>query len=80
MKIVKNGLYQHYKGKNYLLLDVVRHSENLEEMVLYKCLYENELGELWVRPLDMFIEEVVIDGVSRSRFAYIGDQKGKERL
>ena len=80
MKIVKNGLYQHYKGNNYLLLDVVRHSETLVEMVLYKCLYENDLGELWVRPLEMFIEEVVIDGVSRPRFAYIGDQKGKERL
>ncbi len=80
MKIVKNGLYRHYKGNNYLLLDVVRHSESLEELVLYKCLYENDLGELWVRPLEMFIEDVTIDGVKKPRFEYIGDHKGKERL
>jgi hypothetical protein len=80
MELVKNGLYQHYKGKNYILLDFVRHSETLEEMVLYKCLYENELGELWVRPLAMFQEAIIIEGVSKTRFAYIGDQKGKERL
>ncbi|TNF28352.1 MAG: DUF1653 domain-containing protein [Deltaproteobacteria bacterium] len=80
MKIVKNGLYQHYKGMNYLLIDVVRHSETLEEMVLYKCLYENDLGVLWVRPLDMFIEDVTIDGVVQPRFKYIGDHKGKDRL
>jgi len=80
MKIVKDGLYRHYKGNNYLLIDIVRHSETLEEMVLYKCLYENDLGKLWVRPLEMFKKEVIIDGESRPRFEYIGDQKGKDRL
>ncbi|MCO4793030.1 MAG: DUF1653 domain-containing protein [Bacteriovoracaceae bacterium] len=80
MTIKKNGLYRHYKGNNYLLLDVVRHSETLEEMVFYKCLYENELGDLWVRPLSMFIENVTIDGKEIPRFEYIGDHKGKDRL
>ncbi len=57
-KIVPGGIYQHYKGKKYKLLNVVRHSETLEELVLYETLYENELGRFWVRPKEMFVEEV----------------------
>lgn len=53
--VVKNGIYQHYKGKKYRLLDIVRHSETLEELVYYECLYENDLGKLWVRPKEMFL-------------------------
>lgn len=53
--VVKGGLYQHYKGKFYRVIDVVRHSETLEEMVFYECLYENAMGRLWVRPKDLFL-------------------------
>ena len=70
--IVINGIYQHYKGMKYKLLNVVRHSETLEELVLYETLYENKLGKLWVRPKDMFVEHLP-NGTPR--FRYIGDQK-----
>ncbi len=68
--VVKGGVYQHYKGKRYKLIDVVRHSETLEELVLYETLYENELGRLWVRPKTMFLENLS-DG--RPRFKFVGN-------
>ena len=74
------GLYQHYKGKNYIVHNIVRHSESLEWMVFYECLYENPAGKLWVRPMGMFLETVEVEGKTVPRFKYIGDQKGKERL
>ncbi len=60
------GLYRHYKGNLYEVLDTVRHSETLEPMTLYRALY-GEKG-LWVRPAAMFSEVVVIDGVQQPRF------------
>ncbi len=60
------GRYRHYKGGEYEVLDVVRHSETLEPLVLYRPLY-NESG-LWVRPFAMFTEEVEVDGCTRPRF------------
>ncbi len=74
------GIYQHYKGKNYRVIDLARHSETLEWLVIYECLYENPEGKIWVRPLSMFTEEVTIEGRTMPRFRYIGDQKGSERL
>lgn len=67
--MVKDGIYEHYKGKRYRLIDVVRHSETLEELVLYETLYENNLGKLWVRPKEMFLENLP-DGTPR--FKYMG--------
>lgn len=61
------GLYRHYKGMMYEVLDTVRHSETLEPMTLYRALY-GERG-LWVRPAAMFNETVVIHGVEQPRFA-----------
>lgn len=78
--LVKNGIYRHYKGKNYRLIDVVRHSETLEEMVLYETLYQNDLGSLWVRPLEMFLGSIQSEGKEIPRFEYIGDKKGREIL
>ena len=65
------GRYRHYKQLNYEVLGVVRHSETLEPLVLYKALY-GEQG-LWVRPFAMFTEEVVVDGVRRPRFQKLND-------
>ena len=65
------GRYRHYTQLDYEVLGVVRHSETLEPLVLYKALY-GEQG-LWVRPLAMFIEEVVVDGVRRPRFQKLND-------
>ena len=74
------GIYQHYKGMNYHVVDLAKHSETLEWMVVYECLYENAEAKLWVRPLSMFTEEVEVGGVKRARFQYIGNQKGSTRL
>ena len=65
------GRYRHYKQLDYEVLGVVRHSETLEPLVLYKALY-GEQG-LWVRPFAMFTEEVVVDGVRRPRFQKLND-------
>lgn len=63
------GIYQHYKGNKYEVLDVVRHSETEERLVLYRPL-EGDSG-LWVRPYDMFTESVVVAGKSVPRFAFL---------
>ena len=63
------GLYRHYKGLMYEVIDTARHSETLEPMTVYRALY-GERG-LWVRPAAMFSEEVVIDGVRQPRFARV---------
>ena len=64
------GRYRHYKGTEYEVLGVVRHSETLEPLVLYRPLY-NDSG-LWVRPYAMFFGEVEVDGRPRPRFAPAG--------
>lgn len=66
--LVLDGLYRHYKGKMYRVKGIVRHSETLEEMVHYECLYDNDLGAFWVRPKELFLSEIEIDGVRRPRF------------
>ena len=51
-----NGIYKHFKGDYYIVLDIANHSETKEKMVVYRQLYGD--GSLWVRPLDMFLSEV----------------------
>ena len=68
------GLYEHYKGKRYRVHGLARHSETLEQVVYYECLYENDLGVMWVRPLDLFIESVTIDGVTVPRFKEVSEE------
>ena len=70
MPTPKPGKYQHYKGNFYEVLDVARHSETLEEMVVYRTLYDSEFGKdsLWVRPKMMFLEKVEVDGQEVPRF------------
>jgi hypothetical protein len=60
------GRYRHYKGGEYEVLGVARHSETGQALVVYRPLYG--AGELWVRPHAMFVEDVVVDGVRRPRF------------
>jgi len=62
------GTYQHYKGNKYLVLGTAKHSETLEELVLYTTLYENKESALWVRPLKMFLEKVTVNGKEVERF------------
>lgn len=63
------GHYRHYKGLDYDVMDVVRHSESHEWHVLYRPRYGERF--LWVRPYTMFFESVVIGGISQPRFALI---------
>lgn len=73
MEDLKLGKYQHYKGKFYEVIGIARHSETLEELVVYRALYESaDYGNnsLWVRPKPMFMENVIIDGKKIPRFKY----------
>ncbi len=65
------GLYRHYKGNLYQVIDTVRHSETLEPMTLYRALYGGQ--GLWVRPAAMFEGTVDVGGVPMVRFQRVGD-------
>lgn len=69
MELTK-GIYRHFKGNLYELVDVAKHSETLEPMVVYRALYGE--GGLWVRPAKMWSEHVERDGYQGPRFQYIG--------
>ena len=68
---IELGKYRHFKGNEYKVLGVAKHSETLEEMVVYQALY-GEYG-IWVRPLSMWNEEITRDGKSFKRFEKIED-------
>ncbi|KAB0667314.1 DUF1653 domain-containing protein [Oryzomonas japonica] len=65
------GRYRHYKGNEYEVVAIARHSETEEEMVVYRQLYGDR--SLWVRPLGMFLEEVLVDGRKVPRFQWLGE-------
>lgn len=67
---LKVGKYRHYKGNEYEVVGVARHSEDESELVVYRPMYGDR--GLWVRPLDMFIETVEVEGVIKPRFEYLG--------
>lgn len=68
---IQPGRYRHFKGKEYRVLDLARHSETMEWMVVYQALY-GEQG-IWVRPAAMWTETVERDGQTFQRFTYIGE-------
>ena len=70
MSTVKPGRYRHFKGNEYEVIGIARHSETQEEMVVYRALY-GDFG-LWVRPARMWNETVERDGKTFRRFTYIG--------
>ena len=74
MENIPNGIYEHYKGKRYEVIGIAHHSETLEPLVIYKALYETRFGmdSLWVRPLAMFKEMVLVNGHEVPRFSYLG--------
>ncbi|MDF0751413.1 DUF1653 domain-containing protein [Marinobacter sp. 71-i] len=69
---IRPGRYRHYKGMDYEVIGVARHSETEEQMVVYRCLYGDH--GLWVRPLAMFRETVEVAGEQVPRFVYVGDE------
>lgn len=69
-QLVLGGIYRHYKGKQYQVLQVARHSETEERLVIYQALYGDY--SLWARPLAMFLEQVTLaDGTKVPRFALV---------
>lgn len=71
MESIKPGRYRHFKGKEYEVLGVARHSETEDELVVYRALYGD--FSLWVRPVSMWNETVERDGKTFRRFTYIGE-------
>jgi hypothetical protein len=74
MNDLKPGKYQHFKGKFYEVIDIARDSDTLEELVVYRALYDSaEFGNnaLWVRPKDKFCEDIIVDGKKIPRFNFI---------
>ena len=74
MNDLKLGIYQHYKGKFYEVISLARDSETLEELVVYKALYDSKKfgnNALWVRPKSMFLETITINNKEIPRFKFI---------
>ncbi|WP_437203818.1 DUF1653 domain-containing protein [Planctomicrobium sp. SH664] len=70
---IRPGRYRHYKGQDYLVLGIARHSETEEELVVYRQDYGDR--GLWVRPAAMFLETVVVAGEQVPRFGYLGPEQ-----
>ena len=71
MNEIKTGRYRHFKGNEYEVIAIAKHSETTEDYVVYKALYGD--GGMWVRPASMWNETVERDGVTYKRFTYIGE-------
>jgi len=71
MDPIRPGRYRHFKGNEYRVIGTARHSETMEELVVYQALYGE--GGLWVRPARMWNEQVERDGYCGPRFTYMGD-------
>ena len=70
---LKFGKYKHFKGNYYEVTGIARHSETLEDMVIYKALYQTEGENIWVRPLSKFLETAEMNGEKVPRFEYCGE-------
>ncbi len=72
---MKKGIYRHYKGNYYEVLELGLHSETLEEVVIYRSI--NEPNKVWVRPLSMWNEEVICNGEVVKRFTLVNEKETK---
>jgi hypothetical protein len=71
---IKPGIYKHSKkGGLYRVLGIAKHSETLEDLVVYEALYDNEVSKIWARPASMFVEQVLVDGNYVPRFTFVSD-------
>ena len=76
--LIPLGIYRHYKGNEYEVIGFSKHSETLEDMVIYKALYGD--GGTWVRPLSMWGNPIETDGKTVKRFEYIGSSEKRSEL
>ena len=77
MSEIKLGIYQHFKGMKYRVVGFAKHSETLEDMVIYEALYDNPVAKIWVRPTTMFTGVIEKDGKTFKRFEYLGENEPK---
>lgn len=75
--MLRPGIYEHYKGGRYQVHCVAKWEEDLRPVVVYEALYANPEGPYFVRPLDVFTEEVEVDGQKRPRYRLIESSDGK---
>lgn len=71
MDEIKLGRYRHFKGNEYEVIAIAKHSETTEDYVVYKALYGD--GGIWVRPASMWNETIERDGITYKRFTYMGE-------
>ncbi len=74
MEYIKKGRYRHFKGNEYEVLYIAKHSETQELMVVYRALYGDY--SVWVRPASMWNETVELDGKAHKRFTYLEEKHG----
>ena len=74
MDIKINGIYRHYKGNMYKVIAIGKHSETLDELVVYQALYGD--NEIWCRPISMWNDDINIDGKIQKRFQLIEENNG----
>lgn len=76
MAVVIGGVYEHYKGNQYKIIAVAKHSETLEKLIVYQALYGDMA--IWVRPYQMFCDKISKDGKEIDRFKFLGDELESE--
>ena len=79
MPEIKKGIYRHYKGKEYEVLGIAKYESTLEDLVLYKPLYEQNMCDYWVRPVANFVEDVEWEGKKMQRFEFIKEKEEIKR-
>ncbi len=70
-EVIAGAIYEHYKGKLYRVIGIGKHTETLEDVVMYEALYENSLGRLWCRPLGLWSQLVEVEGRQVPRFKFL---------
>ena len=75
MNVKINRVYRHYKGGIYRVLAIAKHTENLEDLVVYEALYDNH--QIWCRPISMWNDNVEYNGMIIKRFQLIEDNNGQ---
>ena len=77
MNTIPLGVYRHYKGNQYEVIGFAKHSETLEDMVIYKALYGE--GVTWIRPASMWDNPIEVDGKTVKRFEFVGESGNSDR-